>query len=54
MTAELEDWDPTQPIGFQEAGSILTTMGFLPNQISAEGEEYTKFGDLWKLLRGEA
>ena len=49
-----EDWDMTQPVTFQHAGSILATMGFLQESVTEEKPDYKLFEELWELLEGTA
>ena len=49
-----EDWDMSQRISFQHAGSILTTMGFLQETVTEEKADYKLFQELWALMEGEA
>jgi len=53
MASEEQEWNDTQPIPYQPCGSILTTMGFLPQAMAPESNDFIKFKELWRLLGGE-
>ena len=50
---ESEDWTEESRISFEQAGSILATLGFLPENITPEKPDYALFEELWKMLEGE-
>ena len=52
--AEQEDWDSSQLVSFQQAGSILATMGFLPEKVTPEHPDYALFEEIWELMEGTA
>lgn len=54
MEKQEEDWDMSMQISFQQAGSILATMGFLPENVTPEHADYKLFEDLWALMDGPA
>ena len=47
-----EEWDQTQLITFQQAGSILATMGFLTETVTEEHPDYKLYEELWDLMDG--
>lgn len=53
MAAQEEDWDENKLIPFGHAGSVLTTLGFLPINMSPESQDYQFFQDLWQVFDGE-
>jgi len=53
MATEEQEWDETDPIPYQPCGSILTTLGFLPQTMSQESADFKHFRDLWTLLEGD-
>jgi len=42
-----DDWDQTMMISFQQTGSILATLGFLPANVVPEDNDYKLFEELW-------
>ena len=40
MESQEEEWDQTQLVSFDQAGSILATMGFLPENVTPERPDY--------------
>ena len=53
MANEEPEWEETDPIPYQPCGSILTTLGFLPQSMSQESIDFKLFKALWDLLEGE-
>lgn len=53
MEQEVEEWDQSKPIPFQETGSVLTTLGFLPATLNPDDDDFSKFGLFWELVRGK-
>lgn len=41
------------PITFEQAGSILATMGFLSETVTPEKEDYHLFQQMWEILEHE-
>ena len=54
METQEDDWDRTKLITFQHAGSILATMGFLPENVTPERPDYALFEEMWELMEGPA
>ena len=54
METQEEGWDQSQMMNFEQAGSILATMGFLPENVTPERPDYKLFEELWELLEGTA
>jgi len=52
MAKEEFEWEDSQPIPYQPCGSILTTLGFLPQSMSQESNDFKLFKDLWEVLDG--
>ena len=52
MGKEEIQWTRDQPIPYQPCGSILTTLGFLPQSMSQESTDFKLFKELWALLGG--
>lgn len=48
-----DDWDQTMMISFQQTGSILATLGFLPANVVPEDNDYKLFEELWQIIDGE-
>ena len=53
MASEETEWEDSMPIPYQPCGSILTTMGFLPERMPQESNDFRLFSDLWALTDGE-
>ena len=53
MEDQEEDWDQSQNITFHLAGSILATMGFLPDKITDEYHDYKLFQEMWQMMEPE-
>jgi hypothetical protein len=47
MANEEADWNEEQLIPYQPCGSLLTTLGFLPQEMAPESEDFKLFRDLW-------
>ena len=50
---ESEDWTEGNRITFEQAGSIMATLGFLPENITPEKADYALFEELWQMMDGE-
>ena len=46
------DFEVSNRITFDQAGSILCTLGFLPENINQQKPDYRLFEDLWEMLDG--
>jgi hypothetical protein len=53
MAKEEQEWEDTQPIPYQPCGSVLTTLGFLPQSMAQDSQDFKMFQDLWTLLQGD-
>ena len=54
MAEQEEEWDPSQLVTFQQAGSILASMGFLQENVTPEHPDYALFEEIWELMEGTA
>ncbi len=41
-------------ISFQQTGSLLATLGFLPANVQPDDNDYKLFEELWQIIDGEA
>ena len=48
-----ENWKEGERINFDQTGSIMATLGFLPENIAPGKPDYTLFEELWDLVDGE-
>lgn len=49
-----DEWDTSQPVAFDLVGSILTTMGFLPDNLDNQHIDYGLFEEFYELMEGTA
>jgi len=43
MAKQEDEWDPSQPVIFEQAGGILVTMGFLSERATEMHPDYKLF-----------
>ena len=48
-----EDWEEGQKINFEQTGSIMATLGFLPENVAPGKPDYALFEELWAIVDGE-
>lgn len=53
MAKQEDEWDPSQPVIFEQAGGILVTMGFLSERATEMHPDYKLFQEFWDLVQGE-
>ena len=53
MNEQEQEWDPLQPLNFNQAGSIFQTMGFLPEETREGRPDYALFEEFWEMVEGE-
>ena len=53
MAAQEEEWDASKSCSFDQTGSILASMGFLPEQVTPAYPDFKLFEDLWELVDGQ-
>lgn len=47
-----DGYEPNELLTFEQAGSILCTLGFLPENVTPTKPDYGLFEELWELLEG--
>ncbi len=47
MEEQEDEWDQTQMISFQQTGSLLATLGFLPANVQPDDNDYKLFEEVW-------
>lgn len=52
MKEQEPDWTEDKLVQFDQAGSILATLGFLPENVTPENADYALFEEFWALLDG--
>lgn len=53
MEAQEEEWDTTKSCSFEQTGSILASMGFLPENVTQAKPDFKLYEELWELMEGE-
>ena len=53
MSIHEQEWDPSHPLSFNQAGSIIQTMGFLPEETREGRPDYAMFVEFWEMVDAE-
>ena len=51
MISQEEDWEPSKPLSFDQAGSILSSLGFLHENVTTICPDFKLFQELWDLMK---
>jgi len=54
MESQEVDWEPSKPLSFEQAGSILSSLGFLNENVTPQCPDFKLFQELWDLMEGTA